>query len=685
MGSRGVETCERVAPCDPAVEPSFDLGGRLRAHHDESRRAVRSRDGKHRCIARKRPMERAFEHGREQHVAFRTERRAFDLQYQRATPHLDAERAKSGQRQIPAEMLDHFRNRSPGGHALGDSAPDFGAEPTSEITRLLLPCARAKMVQGVRRYENAGVSASHRHSPLAELESDGVGWIERVCHREERDSERASMSFCEYTRSVRRAVKSRRKAASLCSGPMRGWAAARLGVPAGPFRGGLFLGVVAAALPAESARGQLLLGEGFAPGRPVPVLDSRIPTGAEMVTGFRPETSPEPGACSFRAAVCVHRGPGVSGSTTLGWLAQLEIARERLVDVLGLPPPTPDASAGGGPALDLYVVPGESGLEVFPDALDVPRPVDTAPAFCTVGSLREPSARDATLCIAEAIAIRLDASETPFSRRALASELWLVVGAPTSEDAARIDDTQAHPERAIVARDRTPYAEGAALFDEFLAIARGRSAPSDVALAMYALSAGPPSANGFRYVNEPDVLDVLRATFGPKPTDFAKFIGDFAVARAFVGNRDSEATFPALDWVGDFGRVRFEWSVPFSSLPRHLAPSRPVEPTGSTYLWVDLDEPHEGASLAFRAEWEPPAAFAWQLVSIDAEGHVQHRVDVPFLERETRVQRTMLDLRNARGVLIAGTNLGGLGPSYPFDPDFEPFEPHAYDVYLVRQ
>lgn len=665
------------------MKPAFDFGGCLRVDGEEACRAVSPRDGNDGRVAPERPLECTLQHRREQDVTFGAEGRAVDLQYQCAPPHLHAQRTKSGQSQISAEVLHELRDGSPGRQALRDAAPDFRPEAASEIPCPLLAGARTKVVQRVCRNEDAGVGPSHGDSTLAELESDSVGWIEGLCHREERESERAPMSFSEYTRSMRRGVKSRTMTARLCP---------RQPGPRAPARSGLCAGLCLAAalgLSAHGARGQLLLGkgfagEGFAPGRPVPGLDSRIPAGAEVVVALRP-ASKEPSACSFRAPVCVHRDPRVSGAIALGWLAQLEIAHERLVEVLGLPPPTPDGSSGGGPSLDLYLVPGTVELEVSADALDVPRNVDTAPAFCTVGSSRAPSPRDASLCVAEAIAVRLDASETPFSRRALATDLWLTVGAPTSEDAARIDDIQAHPERAIVARDRTPYAEGAALFDELLMTARDRSVSFDLALATYALSAGPASANDFRYANEPDVMDVLRATFGPKPSDFATFIGDLAVARAFVGSRDTEGRTPGLDWVGDLGRVRFEWTIPFSSLPRRLAPSRPLEPTGSTYLWIDMDEDGQDAALAFRAEWEPPAAFAWELVAIDGEGHPQRRIDVPFLERETKVEQTFVDLRGARGVLIVGTNLGGLGPSYPFDPDFEPFEAHSYDVYLVRQ
>ena len=110
-----------------------------------------------------------------------------------------------------------------------------------------------------------------------------------------------------------------------------------------------------------------------------------------------------------------------------------------------------------------------------------------------------------------------------------------------------------------------------------------------------------------------------------------------------------------------------------------------MEPTGATYLWVSLDEVGLTDALAFQANWEPPAAFRWTLVTVGKDGAPMRTIDVPFLERETRVERLVRDLSGASGVLIAGTNLGGLGPSYPFDPDFEPYEPHGYSVYLAKQ
>jgi hypothetical protein len=333
----------------------------------------------------------------------------------------------------------------------------------------------------------------------------------------------------------------------------------------------------------------------------------------------------------------------------------------------------------------LYLTVSEAGVRTEVDAWEIAAGIDRASAFCVAGTRDSVVLRAATLCVAEAIALRLEASETPFSRRALATDLWLAVGNPTGEDLRAVDDFQSHPELATIGRERSRHAEGSALWLEYLNTTRGGRDPASVALAAFILSGGAKSAAGLRVNNEPDTIDVLRTTFGATPSDYARLLGDFAVRRAFVGSRDTQGFFPELRWTSDASRVRFEWSIPFSSLPRTLAPSRPVEPTGSTYLWVSLDGSSPRSALAFVADWEPPVAFKWTLTVVAPDGTTLHTIDVPFLERGTHVERTVSQLDGGAGVLISGTNLGGIGPTYPFDPDFEPFEPHSYAVYLSRQ
>jgi hypothetical protein len=419
--------------------------------------------------------------------------------------------------------------------------------------------------------------------------------------------------------------------------------------------------------------------------RPPPALDPHIPKGALRVRVARPAADFEPPACSVKYPLCVHRGAKVGESIAAAWLGALESAYERVVLCLGAPGPLDDVTLGGSPALDTYLAHDDRALSVDPDPAVLGAAHDTASAFCVVGDGELAIDRAATMCIAEAVALRLDASETPFTRRAFATEVWLHSGRPTSADARAIDDVQAEPDRAIAARDRSRFSEGGVLLFEYLNTTRGRGMGIDGTLATYALSAGQPSPAGARWVNEPDTMDVLRATFGPTPSDVARFFGDFAFARAFIGSRDAASAWPLLRWSGDLGRVRFEWSVPFSSLPRRLSPARPIEPTGSVYFWLALDGSVDGRSIAFQADWEPPVSFRWVLAVIAADGHVVRRIDVPYLERETHVERIVGDLSGGAGLLASGTNLGGLGPTYPFDPDYEPYEPHGCTVYFAAQ
>lgn len=443
-----------------------------------------------------------------------------------------------------------------------------------------------------------------------------------------------------------------------------------------------FLALVAVLVAAAPRPGAAQVGELFreAPEpKPPPPLDPSVPRGPAYPSRVERPTATRP-ACSPERPVCVHAVGSADSAMT--WLTALETAYERLVLGMGLPAPLGDFE-GGSPALDLYLdsEPDSPPLVVGRDDPAVDR--DRASAFCRAGIHADPD-RTATQCLGEAIAWRLDAATAPHQRRAYATHLWWIVGEPTGRDLEVVDTVQRHPERALLARDLGDGSEGSALFFELMEARLGRAGPGELATALIALGAHEPSPPGWRWHNEPDVMDVARETFGGTPTRRAALFSDLAVARAFVGTRGDGRHVPALGWTGDAGRVRFEWSVPFSSLPRRLAPARPIEPTGSTYLWLDLDDVPKGARLAFVAEWEAPVPFKWTLVTVAADGRELGRVEVPFLERATRVERTLVDLEGARGVLIAGTNLGDLSPTYPFDPDFAPYEPHGYTVYLAR-
>lgn len=443
-------------------------------------------------------------------------------------------------------------------------------------------------------------------------------------------------------------------------------------------------------LPPSPARAQpqrerpFLFGGGQ-PGKKDPVqTDPWLPTGALVPTHLgRPATGEVPG-CSFRAPVCVHRGPGVGPEAARNALEALESAYQALVVTLRLPRPASDLGAGGTDALDLYLTAGPSRLQVGVEPI-IGGQFDRAAGFCTLGEVgHERTRRDATLCVGEAIALALDPAETPHLRRAYAAHLWGLVGTPTAADLEAVDEVQAHPERALATRELGPSSEGAALLFEYLDARRGLGAPGTLATSMFSVAVTKTEPRAVLWNNSPDVFDALRRALDENPRDTAQLFADLAVTRGFVGARDDGSHLPAMEWTGSFGRARFDWSIKLSSLPRRVASLRPIEPLGATYVWLELDQDLGEKELGFQAEWESPVSFQWAIVRVGAEGEEIGRIYPPFVERGGAVEQTLSDLKGVRGLLIVGTNLGGVSLAHPFDPDYAPFEPHGCTVYLTK-
>jgi hypothetical protein len=431
----------------------------------------------------------------------------------------------------------------------------------------------------------------------------------------------------------------------------------------------------------------LLFGIEEPPLKPRVETDPRLPVGSEIVARSRPPGRPP--ACSFRAPVCVHATGGVADAAVLPWLDALENAWHRLVRALELPAPLPDAGRGSSDALDLYLAPSERTARGFERVRVDAEPrrfggFDAAPGFCVAsaeaGALAE---RAATLCVAEAIALRLDPGETPHTRRAFATELWWLTGAPTSLDFEAVDAVQRAPWRAVLDRELSVRSEGSALFFDFLELSLGVGSPGTLSAALFAASAQVTPADAASWHNEPDVYDVLLHTFDESEHRMADTLGDFAVARAFGGDRDDGQHPLVLEWAGSYGAPEIDWVIPFSKLPKRVRLT-PVEPTGAAFVLLELEGEQAGKTLAFQAEWEPPAEFRFELVKLDADGNELGRIEVPFQERERKVEARIVDLAGVRQVLVVGTHLERVDMEHPFDPDVAPFEPHAALVYLVE-
>ncbi|HTU61719.1 MAG TPA: hypothetical protein VMF89_24855, partial [Polyangiales bacterium] len=178
---------------------------------------------------------------------------------------------------------------------------------------------------------------------------------------------------------------------------------------------------------------------------------------------------------------------------------------------LRLPAPLADAGAGGTDALDAYLFPPEHALLVTDEA-NASGAFTQSSGFCALPVSDDALLlqRSASLCVAEAVALGLDASEPPHLRRAFATWLWWAVGTPGAHDCEVIDWVQTHPELAIATRDINPSSEGAALFFEYLETVRSGGGIGELAAGLFASSVSAPRPIDAHYNNVPDMFDVLR-------------------------------------------------------------------------------------------------------------------------------------------------------------------------------
>lgn len=429
----------------------------------------------------------------------------------------------------------------------------------------------------------------------------------------------------------------------------------------------------------------LLLGGGGPDVRAGRELDPLLPTGALRPAVPRPEAA-EPPACSRRRPVCVHRGPSVAAEQALEALGSLERAYEELVLSMGLPAPLPDAGRGSSDALDLYLVSeltedfASHGEEV--PGLGLGRSFDHASVFC-VAKPASPAAlrRAGAHCVGEAIAQRLDASLTPHHRRAFASWLRWVVAGPDDEDQVAIRRVLDHPERALFARDLTARSEGAALAFEYLDARLARGRQSLLPVTLVALAASKTAAHKLQFNNEPDIMDVLRESAKSRE-DHAQTLGELGVELALLGTKASR--LERLAWVANVGTAKVDWELTSSSLPRRVAATRPIEPTGSWLVRLELDDLRGADTLGLRVDWEPPASFFVTVLKLARDGTLVGRLKLPYLERGTSIEQRVTNLEGTHALLIVLTNLGGVSPTHPFDPDQAPYEPHRATLYVAR-
>jgi hypothetical protein len=412
-------------------------------------------------------------------------------------------------------------------------------------------------------------------------------------------------------------------------------------------------------------------------------------TGREVAPARgRPDASAVPVvACSFRDAVCVHAEAATAPAAVLWTLRWAEQAL-RTYRALGLPAPLDDAGLGGTRGFDIYLLAAAEGPSTTPDLLARGYGFDSQSAF----TILPPPAAPFTSCfapnavaqgIARAILLRFDAGVEDGTSAMTSTYLASLASECSLADLAAVDDFQRAPERAITAANPDEPA-GSLLFPWFLDDVYGQSTPAKVVTTLISVAAQHTKPGALEWSNEPDLFDTLRINMKARESSLDALLLDFSIARAFVGSRSDGMHLTGVERFGDFGRVRFDWAVPYSSLPRRLAPIRPLDPTGATYLWIDCADAPAGAELTFLADWELPSIFRWSLIKIDRTGAENGRIDIAGVYGDSHVERSVVGLAGMAGLLVVGVNGGSTDRAHPFDPDEAPYMPHSYTVTLAK-
>ena len=191
-------------------------------------------------------------------------------------------------------------------------------------------------------------------------------------------------------------------------------------------------------------------------------------------------------------------------------------------------------------------------------------------------------------------------------------------------------------------------------------------------------------AKALNWRDEPDVFDMLRRLLPGRKQQLGDALLDFAVARAFLGSRSDGRHLPETAHFGDLARVRFEWSIPYASLPRRVAPRGPIEATGASYVWIDTRKADDKAPITLSAQWEESFVFQWAAVRVDAQGRELGRRNAGGVFGQDRVQLSIESVDGSAGLLVVGVHVGADDRSAPFDPDEAPVEA-GYELSIYAQ
>jgi hypothetical protein len=347
--------------------------------------------------------------------------------------------------------------------------------------------------------------------------------------------------------------------------------------------------------------------------------------------------------CSCETPLCltgVHVAPAL--------LVEAEAVYRTLFAAMELPPPPRDLDG----RVTLHLGAKTGATIAFRDPMT---PIDRAIARLTVATLSGNSC-DIQLHFARALvhASLLGAAPATDATMATAQVEW----------ASRMAVPCATVDRSVTFAPEAPLAgttlstespQSTVQFLDFLDRRHGR----DVATWLVGAWANTVARSepGAALVDEPDFFDVLSATY--KTTSRA---GWHDVFGAFLSDQAGRAVAP-------------QWEVPWPKGARRLLATRPVFPTGMTFVRIGP----EGAlptRLRLAAEWEPQTLMRWVAVVMGADGRAARILPFTGFDKGGHAERSVENLSGAHHVEVMGAALEDR--DFKFDPDIGLGEPHAW-------
>lgn len=641
---------------DDVPEPGAALGERTYARcriigNDETLDFFSAFEGDHRRFAAQAPLQRSLQDAFDDrdHALWRIR----DAKDQSPAPLFDFQIAQADESQLTTQMfgpsLDVGGIFAPA-EFVCDAAAELCPERTGKFRGPLLPGVLAKAQQQVRRKVQPGRAFVVAQLASSQIVDDGSGGIETGNHKMLGKRNRS----WQYRAVGRQPVKS-----SAFFPP--GWRArCALGLAALALTGGATL--ARAQDPGSTTRMDrpLLLGGPVEQRKAKIPLDPRLPVGRLRLGEADPLLKNH--LCSMKRPVCLESSStkGLSRVT----LDRLVRAFEEVVYGFDLPSAFASWEAPLRWQLDSD---RRLNIEV---RLRQTRGYDRGAARCVGGHETLETARR---CVFGAsLAARAPATAS-WLRDGWAAAAAHEVG-PTPQSSSEIVTSFSRPGAGVLTSSRIAPARPddprvwvsplrSARFFAYLS-ERAKQPASSVGFLSLSLAATRTDAGALRFEAEPDLADVVRATHRYNRGDVARFYDDFA----------RWSYFDAREFASD---MFVDWEIAGDTLPRTVAFSHPIEPSGSFYALLKLPPAMKKEVFGFRASCETPVSYVWSVTRLDGSGRELSTFPLTFQERNPDASGRVLPVPGMETLLVVGTNVGGVALTHPFDPDHEPHEAHG--------